>query len=110
MELTAQKGKGDRGKRTRDRALTRDLRSIAELQPREPRRPAEILCPPSLLCTGHRCAAIQQHLRPASQAGTVCYVMVAGSVMPSRLHDRYIRAMGDEGSQLVSVACMVEAQ
>ena len=43
MELTAQKGKGDRGKRTSDRARTWDLRSIAEFQPREPRRPVEIL-------------------------------------------------------------------
>ena len=53
MELTAQKGKGDRGKRTNDRARTRDLRSTAEFQPRKPRRPIEILRPPSLLCTGH---------------------------------------------------------
>ena len=30
MELTAQKGKGDREKRTSDRARTRDLCSIAE--------------------------------------------------------------------------------
>ena len=63
--FTAQKGKGDREKRTSDRARTRDLRSIAEFQPREPRRPAEILRPPSPLCTGHRCAAIQRRLRPA---------------------------------------------
>ena len=65
MELHSSKGKGDRGKRTSDRARTRDLRSIAEFQPREPQRPVEILRPPSLLCTGHRCAAIQRHLRPA---------------------------------------------
>ena len=45
--FTAQKGKGDREKRTSDRARTRDLRSIAEFQPREPWRPAEILRPPS---------------------------------------------------------------
>ena len=51
MELTAQKGKGDRAKRTSDHARTRDLRSIAEFQPHEPRRPVEILRPPSLLCT-----------------------------------------------------------
>ena len=67
MELTAQKGKGNREKRTSDRARTWDLRSIAEFQPREPRRLVEILRPPSLLCTGHRCAAIQRHLRPAPQ-------------------------------------------
>ena len=47
MELTAQKGKGDREKRTSDRARTRDLRSIAEFQPREPRGPVEIPRPPS---------------------------------------------------------------
>ena len=35
MKLTAQKGKGDRGKRTSDRTRTLDPRSIAELQPRE---------------------------------------------------------------------------
>ena len=57
MELTAQKGKGDREKRTSDRARTRDLRSITEFQPREPRRPAEILRPPSPQCTGHRCTS-----------------------------------------------------
>ena len=58
--FTAQKGKGDREKRTSDRARTRDLRSIVEFQPREPRRPAEILRPPSPLCTGHR--AVKFHL------------------------------------------------
>ena len=42
-ELTAQKGKGDRGKRTSDRAWTWDLRSIAEFQPCEPWRLVEIL-------------------------------------------------------------------
>ena len=62
MELTAQKGKGNRGK-TSDCARTWDLCSIAEFQPSEPRRPVEILCPPSLLCTGYRCTAIQRHLR-----------------------------------------------
>ena len=50
------------------------------------RRPVEILCPPSLLCTGHRCAAIQRHLRPAPR-GWYCYVKVAGSAMPSTLHE-----------------------
>ena len=45
MELTARKGKGDRGKRTSGRAETRDLRSIVEFQPREPRRAVEILRP-----------------------------------------------------------------
>ena len=54
MELTAQKGKGDRGKRTSDRAQIWDLCSIAEFQPREPQRPVEILLPSLLLCTGHR--------------------------------------------------------
>ena len=52
MEVTAQKGKGDRVKRTSDHAQTRDLRSIAEFQPRKPRRPVEIPRPPSPLCTG----------------------------------------------------------
>ena len=61
MELTAQKGKGDRGKRTSDRAQTQDLHSIAEFQPREPWRLVELLHPPSLLCTGHRCATTQRH-------------------------------------------------
>ena len=45
-------GKGNRGKGAGDHARTRDLRSIAEFQPREPQRPAEILHPPSPLCTG----------------------------------------------------------
>ena len=31
-------GKGDRGERTSDRTRTRDLRSIAEFQPREQQR------------------------------------------------------------------------
>ena len=53
MELTAQKGKGDRENRASDCARTRDIRSIAEFQPCEPRRPVEILCPPSPLCTGN---------------------------------------------------------
>ena len=52
--IHSSKGKGDRGKKTSDRARTWDLRSIAEFQPRDPRRPVEILCPPSLLCTGRR--------------------------------------------------------
>ena len=60
MELTAQKGKGDREARTSDGAQTRDLRSIAEFQPRE-----------------HTC-------------------------------DRYIGAMGDEGSRPVSMARVAE--
>ena len=75
--FTAQKGKCDREKRTSDRARTRDLRSIAEFQPREPRRPAEIPRPPSPLCTGHRCAAIQRRLRPAPR-GWYC-VLCDGS-------------------------------
>ena len=128
MELTAQKGKGDREKRTSDCARTRDLHSIAEFQPHEPRRPVEIPRPPLPLCTGHRCAAIQRRLRPVPlsitefqphepwrpveillslsllctghrcvaiqrhldlrlEAGTVCYVMVAGSAVPSTLHE-----------------------
>ena len=65
MELHSSEGKGYSRKRTSDRARTRDLRSIAEFQPREPRRPVEILRPLSLLCTDYRCAAIQRHLRPA---------------------------------------------
>ena len=36
-------GKGNRGKRTSNHAWTQDLCSIAEFQPREPRRPVEIL-------------------------------------------------------------------
>ena len=48
MELTAQKGKGDMGKRTSDRARTLDLRSIAEFQPHEPWRPVKILHHPLL--------------------------------------------------------------
>ena len=69
--------KGDREKRTSDRARTRDLCSIVEFQPREPRRPVEILRPPSPLCTGHRCTAIQQRLRPAPR-GWYC-VLCDGS-------------------------------
>ena len=80
MELHSSEGKGDRGKRTSDRARTRDLvRSIAEFQPREPWRPVEILRPPLLLCISYRCATIQ--------AGTVCYVMVACSATPSTMHE-----------------------
>ena len=82
MELTAQKGKGDRGKRTSDRVRTRDLCSITEFQPREPQRPVEILRP-------HRSYvplfSDTQDLR--LEASTVCYVMVAGSAVPSTLHD-----------------------
>ena len=87
MELHSSKGKGDRGKRTSDHARTRDLCSIAEFQPSEPRRPVEIPRPPSLLCTGYRCAAIQRHLNLRLEAGTECYVMVAGSAVPSTLHE-----------------------
>ena len=74
-------GKGDRRKRTSDRARTRDLRSIAEFQPREPQRQIEILRPPSLLCTGCRCAAIQRPLRPAPR-GWYC-VLCNGSRLSS---------------------------
>ena len=35
-ETHSSEGKGDRGKRTSDRARTWDLRSIAEFQPRKP--------------------------------------------------------------------------
>ena len=72
MELTAQKGKGDRGKKTRDCARTWDLCSIAEFQPSEPRRPVEILCPPSLLCTGHRLPLTRDTSDLRLEAGTVC--------------------------------------
>ena len=58
-------GKGDRGKELVTAHRTWYLRPNAEFQPRKPRRPVEIPPPPSPLCTGHRCAAIQQHLRPA---------------------------------------------
>ena len=60
-------GKGDREKRTSNRAWTWDLRSIAEFQPHELRRLVEILHPPSPLCTGHRCAAM---LRPLTTCGS----------------------------------------
>ena len=46
---------------------------IAEFQPREPQRQVEIFRPPLPLCTGHRCATIQRHLRPASRG---CYCVL----------------------------------
>ena len=58
MKLHSSEGKGDRGKRTSDRARTWDLHTIAEFQPCEPRRPVEILLPASLLCTGSYIHAI----------------------------------------------------
>ena len=113
-------GKGDRGKKTSNRARTRDLRSIAEFQPREPRRPVEILHPPSLLCTGHRRPLSSDTSDLRLEAGTVCGVMVAGSAVPSMLHESaslrwkaasislYEHAMGDGGSRPVSVARVAE--
>ena len=77
MELTVQKGKGNRGKKTSDCTRTRDLCSIAEFQPREPPRLVKFLRPPSLLCTDQRCATIQRHLRPAPR-GWYC-VLCDGS-------------------------------
>ena len=43
VKSTAQKGQGDKGKRTSDRAQTRDLHSITEFQPREPPISVKIL-------------------------------------------------------------------
>ena len=54
-----------RGRKTSDRARTRDLRSIAEFQPREPQRPVEILHPPIALLYRSQADAIQRHLGPA---------------------------------------------
>ena len=69
---TAQE-KGDRRKRTSDRARTRDLHSFAELQPHEPSVPAANPSSPIALCTGRRCAAIQRPLEDLRlEAGTVC--------------------------------------
>ena len=79
--------KGDRGKKTSDCARTRDLHSIAEFEPREPRRLVEILRPPSLLCTGHRRPLSSDTEDLRLEAGTVCGVMVAGSAVPSMLHE-----------------------
>ena len=89
MELTAQKGKvtGEKDQRPLEPTRTRDLRSIAEFQPREPRRPVEILRPPSLLCTGDTCAAIQRHLRPAPRGWCCVLCDGAGSAVPSTLHE-----------------------
>ena len=85
-------GKGDRGKKTSDRARTRDLRSIAEFQPREPWRPVEILRPPSLLCTGHRQLLSSDTSDLRLEAGTVCGVMVAATppFLPNKLYKSYI--------------------
>ena len=47
MELTAQKEKATAEKGT---ATALELGTYLEFQPRKPRRPAEILRPPSLLC------------------------------------------------------------
>ena len=94
MELHSSKEKGDR-RRTSDHAQTRDLRAIAEFQPRKPWRTVEICCPILLLCTSYRCAAIQRHLRPAP-SGWYCVqcdgsrlqhvVSVRESEMESYLH------------------------
>ena len=65
----------------KDQRPCSNLRCIVEFQPRKPRRPVEILRPPSLLCTGHRCAAIQRHLRPAPR-GWYC-VLCDGSRLSS---------------------------
>ena len=54
---------GDRRKRTRDRARTRDLHSFAELQPHELSVPAANASSPIALCTGRRCAAILRRLK-----------------------------------------------
>ena len=76
MELTAQKGKADREIRTSDHARTRDLRSIAEFQPREPWRPVRFFVPHRsyVPVTG---AAFERHLRPAPR-GWYC-VLCDGS-------------------------------
>ena len=69
---TAQK-KGDRRKRTSDRARIRDLHSFAELQLHELSIPVANPSSPIALCTGRRCAAIQRPLEDLClEAGTVC--------------------------------------
>ena len=62
-ELNSSDRIGRQGKRTSNRARTRDLRSIAEFQPHEPSIPIEILRPQSPLSTGHEYAAIQRPLK-----------------------------------------------
>ena len=65
--------KGDRRKRTSDRARTRDLHSFAELQPHEPSVPAANPLSPIALCTNRRSAAIQRPLEDLRlEAGIVC--------------------------------------
>ena len=54
---------GQQGIRTRDRAQTRDLCSIAEFQPLEPPIPVKILRSQSPFSTGHGCVTIQRPLK-----------------------------------------------
>ena len=72
---------GGQGKRTSDRARTRDLRSIAEFQPREPSILVKIPRTESPL-TGVPLSS--GCLRPAP--GTACGVVVARSAATSMLH------------------------
>ena len=65
--IHSSKGKGDRGKK--------------------PRRPVEIRRPPSLLCTGRRQPLSSDASDLRLEAGTVCGVTVAGSAVPSMLHE-----------------------
>ena len=67
MQLTAQKGKGDRGKRTSDCARTQDLHSITEFQPGEPWRPVEILVPHCSYVPVTGVPLSSDTLRPATQ-------------------------------------------
>ena len=80
MELTAQKEKatGEKGPAT---ALELGTYTIAEFQPHKPRRPAEILRPPSLLC---------MHVSHLIRAG-----------LPVREYLKQFRAVGGETARVL---------
>ena len=86
MELTAQRGKGDRGKRTSDCSQTWDLCSIAEFQPRETGRDPSS---PIVLMYRSQVCRYTATLKTCTSRLVLCaiYVMVAGSAVPSTLHE-----------------------
>ena len=87
MEFTAQKGKGDREKRTSDCARTRTYaipRSFSHASHRD-RSKSFVPHRSYVPVTGVPLSSDIKDLQ--LEAGTVCYVMVAGSAVPSTLHE-----------------------